>query len=132
VIVLDASAAIEFLLGTSLGSSVAARLARDAEDLHAPHLLDVEVTQALRRLQAAGEIDEERARGALEDFADLPLTRHGHRELLLRVWQLRRNATAYDGTYIALAEALEAPLLTSDGRLARVPGHAARVEVVRR
>lgn len=127
MIVLDASAVIELLLGTAPG--VAARIARRGESLHAPHLLDVEVAHVLRRLQASGDLTEERGRQALEDLADLDLERYPHHDLLPRVWELRRNLTAYDAVYVALAEALRAPLLTLDGRLAASAGHRARIEL---
>jgi predicted nucleic acid-binding protein len=91
--------------------------------------MDVEVTQVLRRFVARGEIEPERARQALEDLADLPLQRYAHDVLLPRVWELRQNLTAYDAVYVALAEVLDAPLLTRDARILRAPGHGARVEV---
>src|SRR5262245_62372925 len=87
--------------------------------LHAPHLLDVEVAHAIRRYAANGQIGPERGRELLADLADLPLRRHPHDWLLPRVWELRSNLTAYDALYVALAEALDAPLLTRDQRLAR-------------
>jgi predicted nucleic acid-binding protein len=130
VIVVDASAALEVLLRTPAAMAVEERLFDPAQTLHAPHLLDVEVAQVLRRYAASGEADAERCRAALADLADLPLIRYPHDILLPRVWELRDNLTAYDAVYIALAEALNAPLLTRDQRLANAPGHRARVEVV--
>lgn len=129
MIVLDASAVIELLLGT--GPRIAARIARPGETLHAPHLLDVEVAHVLRRLQLGGELEEERGRQALEDLADLDLERYPHHDFLPRVWELRRQMTAYDAVYVALAEALRAPLLTLDERLASSPGLRVRVELGR-
>jgi predicted nucleic acid-binding protein len=126
VIVLDASAVLALLLGNA---AIAARIGRAGESLAAPHLLDVEVAHVLRRLQAAGELSEERGRQALEDLADLDVDRYPHCDFLPRVWELRRNLTAYDAVYVALAEALRAPLLTLDERLAASPGHRARVEL---
>ena len=99
------------------------------ETLHAPHLLDLEVLQVLRRYAAAGEISAERAREALDDLAAFRLRRWAHEPLTLRIWDLRQNLTAYDAAYVALAEALGAPLLTRDRRLASAPGIRARVEV---
>jgi predicted nucleic acid-binding protein len=93
-------------------------------------LLDVEVAQVVRRYAANGEIDVERGRMALADLTDLPLHRYPHDFLLPRVWDLRNNLTAYDAMYVALAEALDAPLLTCDKRLAASPGHHARIELV--
>jgi predicted nucleic acid-binding protein len=130
MIVLDASALVELLLGTSPGRSIAARIADPATSLHAPHLADVEVAQTLRRYVREGEIDPASGTRALDDLRALDLQRHSHEPLLERVWALRDNLTAYDAVYVALAEALETRLLTCDGRLARAPGMARRVELV--
>ena len=130
MIVLDASAAIELLLASSAGVSIAQRIAPATESLHAPHLIDVEVAQVFRRYARAGQLTEARATEALADLADLDLVRYPHDVLLPRIWGLRRNATAYDAAYLALAELLPATLLTTDARLASVPGVQARVEVV--
>jgi predicted nucleic acid-binding protein len=129
LIVIDASAAIEFLLQGPAWRAVAARIAPPDEALHAPHLLDLEVAQVLRRHAQSGAIDAERGRRALELLADMDVARHGHDILLPRIWELRGRVTAYDAAYLALAEALAAPLLTLDRRLARVGGHRARIEV---
>jgi predicted nucleic acid-binding protein len=94
-----------------------------------PHLIDLEVAQVLRRFERAGTLPEKRAAKALADFRDLPIVRYPHALLLDRVWALRQNATAYDAAYLALAEALNAPLLTVDARLRSVPGLRARVEI---
>jgi predicted nucleic acid-binding protein len=130
VIVLDASAAIELLLNTPVAPRVSAHVFAAGETLHVPHLLDLEVAQVLRRYAAAGELDAGRALEALEDLADLPLIRYPHDLFLFRVWELRHNATAYDGAYLALAEALAAPLLTCDSAFASIPGHRASVIVL--
>lgn len=130
MIVVDASALLEFLLQTPLGMRVEARLFRDEEAFHSPHLVDVEVTQALRRLVRAGEVSIVRAAEAIADLADLDLHRHAHLDLLERAWQLRDNVTAYDAMYVALGEALAAPVVTCDKPLARAPGHRARIEVI--
>jgi len=129
MIVLDASALLEFLLQTSRGTRVEARLLRETA-CHAPHLVDVEVVQGLRRLVRAGEVSSGRAVEAVADLGDLDLQRHAHTDLLSRVWALRGNLTAYDAMYVALAEALDAPLVTCDAPLARAPGHAARIDVI--
>jgi predicted nucleic acid-binding protein len=131
MIVVDASALLELLLNTAAGARVAARLFAPRESLHAPHLIDLEVAQVLRRYSLAGALDAARGAEALEDLADVPLRRYPHDVLLPRIWDLRRNATAYDAAYLALAEALDAPLVTRDRALASIPGHAARVEVLR-
>ena len=130
MIVVDASAVLELLLQTPLGSRVEARLFRDDDELHVPHLLDVELVQGLRRLVRAGEVSSTRADEVIADLTDLDLHRHGHLDLLNRAWKLRDNITAYDAMYVALAEAIEAPIITCDKPLARAPGHRARVEVI--
>jgi predicted nucleic acid-binding protein len=130
VIVLDASALLEFLLQTPLGTRVEARLFRDEDELHSPHLVDVEVTQGLRRLVRAGEVSPERAAEAIADLVDLNLHRHPHLDLLTRAWKLRENVTAYDAMYVALGEALDAAIVTCDTPLAKAPGHRARIEAI--
>jgi len=130
LIVVDASALLETLLRTPAAKAVERRLFAPDQTLHAPHLIDVEVAQVIRRYAAHGEIDGERGRGALADLTDFPLRRYPHDFLLPRVWDLRHNLTAYDAVYVALAEALDAVLLTRDQRLAAAAGHHARVELV--
>jgi predicted nucleic acid-binding protein len=130
VIVVDASAMMEVLLNRPSGERVAHRLLDPREALHVPHLIDLEVAQALRRYQAAGEMSPQRARQALQAFVQMPLERHPHWPFLDRIWELRRNITAYDAAYVALAEALDAPLLTCDRALARAPGGHAVVELI--
>ena len=130
MIVVDASALLEALLRTPAARAVEERLFEPQQTLHAPHLLDIEVAQVIRRYAAKGEIDSGRGRAALADLADFPFRRYPHDFLLPRVWDLRNNLTAYDAVYVALAEALDAPLLTRDQRLANAAGHRARVELV--
>jgi predicted nucleic acid-binding protein len=130
VIVLDASALLELLLVTNKGGEVAERIAAPEETLHAPHLIDLEVAQVLRRYLARRQLDEVRASQALDDLRDLDLNRYPHDVLLGRIWELRHNASAYDAAYLALAEALGAPLLTSDARLREVPDARVHVEVL--
>ena len=129
--VLDASALVELVLHTSAGRTIATRIADPAVGLHVPHLADVEVAQALRRYARDGELDATAAAVALDDLRALDLQRHSHEPLLDRVWDLRENLSAYDAVYVALAEALDSVLLTCDGRLARAPGTAPRVELVK-
>jgi predicted nucleic acid-binding protein len=129
--VLDASALVELILATPTGQLVAARLHDPEEDLHAPHLVDIEVVQALRRYVRQGMIDASAAVVALADLRDLDLQRHAHEPLLDRVWELRENLTAYDAVYVALAEVLDGMLLTCDGPLSRAPGLTDRVVLVR-
>ena len=130
MIVVDASALLEFLLQTSLGARVEARLFGEEDELHAPHLLDVEIAQGLRRLVRTGEVSSGRAEEAIADLTDLDLHRHAHLDLLDRAWKLRDNIGAYDAMYVALAEAIEAPIVTCDSPLAKAPGHRARIEVI--
>jgi predicted nucleic acid-binding protein len=129
LIAVDASAILEVLLRTNRGTRIEDRLLSRGDSLHAPHLLDVEVAQVLRRYAAAGNVTSERGLQALTDLAAFPIHRYSHDVLLPRIWELRHNVTAYDGAYLALAEILAAPLVTCDGRLASAPGHSARVEV---
>jgi predicted nucleic acid-binding protein len=129
VIVLDASAAIDWLLQTAAGQRIEKRIYSHHESLHAPHLLDLEVAQVLRRLVREGAVSAHRADQAIEDFLDLRITRYPHFLLLPRIWQLRHNLSAYDAAYVALAEKLGARLLTRDGRLASGSGHAALIEL---
>jgi len=131
LIVLDASALLEILLRTPLAERLMDRAFDASERMHAPHLLDVEVTQVLRRLVQRKEIAAARAEQALEDLAKLLIERHEHQSLVSRVWQLRDSISAYDGVYVALAEALGAPLLTCDAKLAGTHGHLATIELVR-
>src|SRR5262245_31591603 len=131
MIVLDASALVELLMGTASGRAVAERIADPALGLHIPHLADVEIAQALRRYLNQGQMDAAAALQALEDLRSLDLQRHAHEPLLDRVWALRRNFSAYDAVYFALAEALGTVVLTCDRRLSRAPGTTGRVEFVK-
>ena len=131
MIVLDASALVELLLHTPRGRAVATRIADPTVGLHVPHLADVEVIQALRRYATEGVLNAAEAATALADLRALDLQRHAHEPLLDRVWVLRHNLSAYDAVYVALAEALDTTLLTCDSRLARAPGVARRVELVK-
>jgi predicted nucleic acid-binding protein len=126
--VVDASIVLEVLLRTAVGLRHEDRLLQSRQTLHVPHLLDVEVAQVLRRLTLADEIPAERAQVALQTLAAWPLVRHEHTSFLGRVWQLRAAVTAYDAVYLALAEGLDAPLLTCDAKLSRSHGHRARIE----
>ena len=129
MIVLDASAAVDWLLQTSAGQRIENRIYSRNETLHAPHLLDLEVTQVLRRLALQAVVSVHRADEAVRDLLDLRITRYPHLVLLPRIWQLRHNFSAYDAAYIVLAEKLGAALVTRDARLGAASGHAAPVEV---
>jgi len=126
VLVVDTSAVLAALVGRRQAAELVEHLAQDG-DLHAPHLIDTEVLHTLRRLTITAEISEDRATDALGDFAELALVRYPHQPLSGRVWELRHNLTAYDATFVALAEALGAPLVTCDARLASAPAHRAVV-----
>ena len=128
--VLDASGAIEFLLNTAAGKRLAARLADEAEDVHAPHLIDMEVAQVLRRYVLRGTLEEGMGALALDRWRDLDIERYPHEPFLGRVWQLRDNVTAYDAIYVALAEALSTVLVTGDRRLVGAPGVRAAIELI--
>jgi predicted nucleic acid-binding protein len=130
LIVVDSSAVLEVLLRSQTGLEIEKRIFSPQETLYAPHLLDLEVAQVLRRYCASGEMDAERGREALRDLTDIPINRYPHDVFLPRIWELRPNMTAYDAAYVALAEILPAPLLTRDTRLASAPGHAAIIELI--
>lgn len=130
MIVLDASVVLEVLLRMPRARGIETRIFAAGESLHVPHLLDIEVAQVLRRYARMGDADPADCADALLDLSAFPVTRHPHGLLMERVWDLRDNLTAYDAVYVALAEALDAPLLTRDQRLANAPGTFATVEVV--
>lgn len=130
MIVLDASAMLEWLLRTPAGFAIDAALQATPGSIHAPHLIDVEVAQGLRRCVRFSVIDEKRAADAIEHLISFPLQRHAHDLFLRRVWQLRGNITAYDALYIALAESLAATLLTRDRKLAAGCGGRVQVTVI--
>jgi predicted nucleic acid-binding protein len=127
MLVVDSSAIVAALVGGKAARGAAQRLAADG-DLHAPHLIDIEVLSALRCLVRGADLAPDRANDARLDFSDLTIVRYGHEPLSERIWELRDNVTAYDAAYLALAEALGAPLVTCDGALASAPGHGATVE----
>jgi len=130
VIVLDASAAVDWLAQTAAAQRIENRIFSRNQSLHAPELLDLEVAQVLRRLVREGALPASRAEGAIEDLLDLRITRYPHLVLLPRIWQLRHNLSAYDAAYVVLAEKLGATLLTRDAKLASAARHSAIVEVV--
>ena len=133
MLVVDASAVTELLLARPAGEHVAGHFRQHGFDLHAPHLIDVEVASALRRLVAAGMATAARGDEAIADLLDLPIERYRHDILVHRAWQLREIFSAYDATYVALAEALAdepVPVVTADARLARAMRQHASVPVV--
>ncbi|HKV47605.1 MAG TPA: type II toxin-antitoxin system VapC family toxin [Candidatus Acidoferrales bacterium] len=126
---MDASALLEVLLQTPAAENINRLIYSRGEPLHAPHLIDLEIAQALRRYVKFAVISPDRAAEVIADFSEFPLTRHPHSVLLDRIWQMRHNLTAYDAAYLALAEALNARLVTRDGALAKFSGQV-RVELV--
>lgn len=121
MLVVDTSAVLAALAERMPDEALVQRLAEDG-DLHAPHLIDIEILQALRGLVRGGKLGADRAEDVRADVAALAITRYGHEPLADRIWALRENLTAYDAVFIALSEALEAPLVTCDARLAAAPG----------
>jgi predicted nucleic acid-binding protein len=128
VIVVDASAIVDLILPATPDPVLRDRLLSDG-NLHAPHVVDVEVVSALRRSVRHGRLSPERAADARVDLAATPIVRYPHEPLLARAWDLRDTLTVYDGVYVALAELLDAPLVTSDARLAAATGHDAEIEL---
>lgn len=125
----DASVVLSALVDAG-GSGALAREAFGDDDLHAPHLLDVEVTSALRGRVLGGHLDAPRAAAAIDDLGELAIRRHAHPRLLRRAWDLRDNLTVYDAVYVALAEALDGVLVTADAKLAGAPGLQCRVRLL--
>jgi len=130
LIVLDASAVVSILLDPgSDAEPIRERVEKPGERVHVPHLLDLEVLNVLRRQTLRGILTTERGTMALQDLENIKMTRYPHTSLLGRIWELRDNLTAYDAAYVALAEALDAPLVTTDARLAQASGNRATVEL---
>jgi predicted nucleic acid-binding protein len=130
VIVIDASALLEVVVQSTSAAAVEARIFAPGETLHAPHLIDIEIAHAIRRYLMRGDIDSARGAAAIDNLRDFQLRRYPHSGLLDRIWGLRSNMTAYDAAYVALAEALDAPLLTRDSRLGSAARRHVRVEIV--
>ena len=130
MIVVDASALLEVLLRTPTAKAVEDQLFASRQTLHVPHVLDVEIAQVIGRSAAKGDLDGESGREALADLADPPMRRYPHDFLLPRIRDLRNSLSAYDAAYVALAEVLDAPLVTRDRRLAAAAGHHAQIDLL--
>jgi predicted nucleic acid-binding protein len=130
MIVVDASALADVLLRVGSSNAAEHRILDAKETLHAPHLVDLEILQVLRRFASAGKWETKRATEALADFDALRIARHPHKPFRQRIWELRKTVTAYDAAYLALAESLGCPLVTRDAKLRRASGHVATVEVL--
>ncbi len=128
MIVVDTSAVIGALAGAPRIPGLASRPEADG-DLHVPHLIDVEIVHALRRLVRLGSMSDDRAADLRSDFADLSIVRYPHQPLADRMWDLRHDVLAYDAAFLALAEALGAPLVTCDAHLARAGRQVADIEL---
>ena len=129
MLVIDASAVMELLMATPNGHAIEDQVFGSGEPLAAPHLIDVEVLHVIRRFHHSSLLTIERSEQALEDFSDLPITRYGHELLRFGMWRMRNNLTAYDATYVSLAELLDAPIVTCDVKLARSSGHNVSFEL---
>ena len=129
MVVVDSSAIIDVLLRKPSARELKQRFLAEREKLQAPHLIDLEVLQVIRRFARLGDIDVQRARFAIDDHQQLPIERHRHDTLLGLIWQLRNNFTAYDAIYVALGIALDATLITADKPLARAAAAYLPVEV---
>jgi predicted nucleic acid-binding protein len=133
MLVIDASATADLLLARPVAKKVARHIADHDADLHVPHLLDIEVVSAIRRVVASGDASPARGQDAITDLLDLPLVRYPHEILVPRIWELRQNFSSYDAAYLALAESLTesgVPLLTTDKRFARATRVHSGVELL--
>jgi predicted nucleic acid-binding protein len=130
LIVVDASAILEVLLRTPAAEAIEERIFAPETTIHAPHLIDLEIAQVLRRYVRSSQLKPERGSQALQDLQAFPLNRYPHEPFLARIWELRHNVTAYDAAYLALAETLPAPLVTRDTRLLAIDGISTVIEVI--
>ena len=128
MLVVDTSAILDAIAADEAAPGLVERLAGDG-DLHAPHLIDVEILHALRAMRIRDEITEDRAADARTDFAEAVISRYTHEPFSDRIWELRHNLSAYDAAFVVLAETLDAPLVTCDARLAASTGHDAHIEL---
>lgn len=130
MIVVDSSIILEILLRTKSAHGIEKKIFSRGQTLHAPHLIDIEIAQVIRRYTLAGHVTPERGSQAIEDLMDLRMSKYTHDILLPRIWELRTNMTAYDAAYVALAEILDSPLLTRDAKLARSVGSSAKIQLI--
>ena len=130
MLVVDASAVVELLFKSKIGEKVFDIIFKPSINLIAPELLSIETIQVIRRFTSSRELSQERASMAFQDLRDLPIFYYPHQILLDRVWELRKNFTAYDATYLALAESLQAPLLTCDSAFNKGYGKLHKAKVI--
>ncbi len=130
MIVLDASVVLDIVTAVAKGRDIAVRIEQTDDDFIAPHVIDLEVLQALRRQLRLGLIDLARATSAVAILRDLPLTRMSHEPIIARIWELRHNLTAYDAAYVALAELMGAAVWTCDQKFSGAAGHRAQIVVL--
>lgn len=130
MIVVDASAALELILRSPASKDLRVRLLLAGDELHAPHLIDLEILQVIRRMVRIRALSVDVAAQVVDAWSSLEVVRYPHIQFADRVFQLRDNFTAYDAAYIALAEALDAPLVTHDAKFQKAGGHQARIELI--
>jgi predicted nucleic acid-binding protein len=130
VIVVDASAILAILVNAPTAPLLRAILFEEGDEIHAPHLIDIEVMHSIRRWVLTKYLPLDRAEEAIASFRLMPIERSNHQILLTRIWELRENLTAYDAAYVALAEILDAIVITTDARLARAPGMSRHIHLV--
>lgn len=130
MIVIDASAFSDVVLARPAAARIRERVERDDQHIHVPVTFDVEVLQTVRKYWLNGEADDQIGLIAIGLLRAASIQRHDLSPFLARIWELRRNNTAYDAGYVALAESLDIPLITRDARLARSSGHVARIEYI--
>lgn len=119
MIVVDASAILEALLATKFGKTVLAHMQQHMGGIFAPHVIDLEVTSALRRYVLQKDLHGDQAFGLMNDYQCIDIKRVAHEAYLDRIWSLRENFTPYDAAYLAIAEAFDSTIITADKKFAR-------------
>ena len=129
-VVVDASALVDLFIGSPSAGAIFERLFRARVQLHAPHSIDGEVLSAIFKLSRRRRLTDQHVDEIIDIYRGLTIERHAMTALLARIWRLRHNVSSYDAAYVALAESLNIPLLTRDGRLSRSSGHTATIEYI--